>query len=1117
MVASAGTVIGANRNSLWYKDAVIYQLHVKSFFDNDGDGIGDFKGLSQKLDYLQDLGVSALWLMPFCRSPLRDDGYDISDYRAIHPAYGTLKDFRAFLKHSHQRGLRVITEMVLNHTSDQHPWFQRARRSKPGSPWRDWYVWSDTVQRYTDARVIFQDFESSNWSWDPVAGAYFWHRFYSHQPDLNYDNPKVRKAIHDIVDFWLGLGVDGLRLDAIPYLFEREGTTCENLPETHQFLKELRAHVDAKFQDRILLGEANQWPEDAVAYFGEGDECHMAFHFPLMPRLFMAVHMEDSFPIRDILQQTPALPEASQWAIFLRNHDELTLEMVTDEERDYMYRIYAQDPRMRINLGIRRRLFPLLGNHRRRTELVNALLFSLPGTPIIYYGDEIGMGDNVYLGDRDGVRTPMQWSTDRNSGFSQANPQKLFLPVIIAPEYHCEVINVEVQESNPHSVLWWMRRLISLRNKFKAFSRGSIEILNHDNPRIFAFVRRFQDERLLVVANLSRFVQYAELDLTAYRGMVPVELFGKAAFPAVQSTPYFLSIGPHSFFWFYLTPSRATAETVSTTPEAAALPVLEADLDWRHSFPGKADRPGLEEALSIFVTHSPWFGSRARLLKRTHVLEVFPLTEGSRRWLLVLLKAEYLSGDDELYAVPLTCADGPEAERLLADHPSAAVATLKCKGGRAPCLLADATADPAFGELLLQAFFQRRHIPGKRSHLRATTTPAFRRLLPKDGVFPASTIMPVEQRNTTLQFGDRLALKFIRRLSFGISPDFEIGRLLTEKGFPHCAPVGGALELQTDNGEFMTIAVLQGYVTHQGNAWTITLGRLRKFFEIARLRRSGEAPPALPPGSLQALMEIPPSPEALESIGDFLESARLLGRRTAEMHACLASITNRPEFKPEPFSKLYQRSLYQSMRTLAGRSIPLLRWQINRLPEEERGLAAEVLEREPAINERFKALLNTRITVVRIRCHGDYHLRKVLYTGSDFVIIGFEGNPDRPISERRIKRSALFDVAGMLRSFHYVSQVALMEVENRAGSPADEGRMRGWAEFWNRWVGAQFLKSYLQEASDSRLVPASREELHLLLDTLLLEHAVGELGHEIQHRPEWAKIPLSAIHQLITL
>jgi len=1115
MVKSTDTATGLDRNPLWYKDAVIYQLHVKSFFDSDGDGIGDFNGLSLKLDYLQELGVSALWLMPFCFSPLRDDGYDIADYRLIHPAYGTLRDFRVFLKQAHQRGLRVITELVLNHTSDQHPWFQRARRSKPGSPWRDWYVWSDTPQRFTEARVIFQDFESSNWTWDPVAGSYFWHRFYSHQPDLNYDHPKVRRAMRDVVDFWFGLGVDGLRLDAIPYLFEREGTNCENLPETHQFLKDLRAHVDTKFQDRMLLGEANQWPEDAVAYFGEGAECHMAYHFPLMPRLFMAVHMEDSFPIRDILQQTPAIPDSCQWAIFLRNHDELTLEMVTDEERDYMYRVYAQDPRMRINLGIRRRLFPLLGNHRRRTELVNALLFSLPGTPIIYYGDEIGMGDNVYLGDRNGVRTPMQWSTDRNAGFSHADPQKLFLPVIISPEYHCEVINVEVQESNPHSVLWWMRRLISLRNKFKAFSRGSIEVLRPDNPRIFAFIRRFQSERLLVVANLSRFVQYTELDLSAYQGMVPVELFGKSAFPAIQSAPYFLSIGPHSFFWFYLAPGQPAADTASKASEAAALPVVEVDLDWRHGFPGHANRPALEEALSAFVTRSPWFAGRERPLKHTRLQDVFPLNQGSHRWYLVLLQAEYLAGDPETYAIPLACLNGPEAERVLANHPSAAVATLKRKGRPATCLLVDALADASFGEWLLEALSQRRRFPVRRSELRGTTTRAFRTLQPKGGPWTNATIMPAQRRNTMLQFGDRLVLKFIRQLTPGVNPDLEIGRFLTQKRFPHCAPVAGALELHTDHGEPMTIAILQGYVAHEGDAWRCTLDHLQRFFESLRLRYGGEGPPSSPTASPAALVDAVVPPEALEIIGGYLELARLLGRRTAAMHACLASATDRPEFKPEPFSKLYQRSLYQSMRTLAGRSIPRLRWQFNRLPDDARGLAADVLAREPEIIERFKALVDRKIAALRIRCHGDYHLRQVLFTGGDFVIIDFEGDPGRPITERRLKRNGLWDVTGMLRSFHYASHAALLEEQARAPVPAGEDFRSSWAVFWRRWVGVEFLKSYLREASGTRLVPANREELQLLSDTLLLERAVGELNYEISHRPHWAQVPLSAILELL--
>src|SRR3954464_3100932 len=472
---------------LWYKDAVIYEVHVRAFADGNGDGIGDFVGLTEKIDYIADLGVNTIWLLPFYPSPLKDDGYDIADYTTVHQSYGTLDDFKTFLDVAHARGLKVITELVINHTSDQHPWFQAARRAPPGSPERDFYVWSDTPDKYRGVRIIFQDFEPSNWSWDPVAKAYYWHRFYAHQPDLNYDNPAVIAAILPLVDYWFDLGVDGLRLDAAPYLYEREGTNCENLPETHDFLKHLRRHVDARFPDRMLLAEANQWPEDAIAYFGTGDECHMAFHFPVMPRLFMAVRMEDRYPIIDILQQTPPIPDTCQWAMFLRNHDELTLEMVTDEERDYMYRAYATDPQARINLGIRRRPAPLLGNDRRKIELMLGLLCSLPGTPVLYYGDEIGMGDNFYLGDRNGVRTPMQWSGDRNAGFSRANPQKLFLPVVIDPEYHFEALNVEAQQNNPSALLWWVKRLLAARKRTQAFGRGTLAFLQPDNYKVLAF------------------------------------------------------------------------------------------------------------------------------------------------------------------------------------------------------------------------------------------------------------------------------------------------------------------------------------------------------------------------------------------------------------------------------------------------------------------------------------------------------------------------------------------------------------------------------------------------------------------------------------------------------
>ena len=529
---------------LWYKDAIIYEAHVRAFYDSNADGMGDFKGLAEKLDYLEDLGVTAIWLLPFFPSPWRDDGYDISDFRNVHPSYGTLRDFQNFLKEAHRRNLRVITELVINHTSDQHEWFQKSRRAEPGSSWRDFYVWSDSPDKYDGTRIIFKDFEPSNWSWDPVAKAYYWHRFFSHQPDLNFDSPLVRRSIMRTLDFWAQMGVDGFRLDAIPYLFEREGTSSENLPETHQFLADIRRHMDANYPGCMLLAEANMWPEDAVAYFGKGDECHMSFHFPLMPRLFMALRLEDRLPIIEILNRTPAIPETCQWAMFLRNHDELTLEMVTDEERDYMYRVYASDQRARINLGIRRRLAPLLGNDRSRIEVMNALLFSMPGTPVLYYGDEIGMGDNVYLGDRNGVRTPMQWSPDRNAGFSATNPQRLYLPVNIDPAYHYEAINVESQEENANSLLNWTKRLIALRKQYKAFGRGTLEFLSPSNQRVLAFVRRYDEEVILVVANLSRFAQAVELDLPKFSGCTPVEMFGRTEFPVVEKDYYPITSGP---------------------------------------------------------------------------------------------------------------------------------------------------------------------------------------------------------------------------------------------------------------------------------------------------------------------------------------------------------------------------------------------------------------------------------------------------------------------------------------------------------------------------------------------------------------------------------------------
>jgi maltose alpha-D-glucosyltransferase/alpha-amylase len=538
-------------DALWYKDAVIYQVHVRAFQDSNGDGIGDFVGLTQRLEYLQQLGIDTIWLMPFFPSPLRDDGYDISDYCSVHPSYGTLDDFKAFLGAAHQRGIRVIVELVLNHTSDQHPWFQESRKSLD-NPYRHWYVWSDTDTRYHGVRIIFVDTELSNWAWDPVSKAYYWHRFFSHQPDLNFDNPAVREEIWNVMKFWLEMGIDAFRLDAVPYLVEREGTSCENLPETHGVIKELRAKLDEQFPGKMLLAEANQWPADLIPYFGQGDEFHMAFHFPLMPRMFMGLKLEDRKPITEILQQTPKIPEACQWSLFLRNHDELTLEMVTDLERDYMYDEYARDRSMRLNVGIRRRLAPLLENDRRRIELMNGLLMSLPGTPIIYYGDEIGMGDNVHLGDRNGVRTPMQWDGSWNAGFSSADPESLYSALILNPLYGYQVVNVASQRRSPHSLLSWMRRLIQVRKSNPVFGRGSIEFLYPGNHRVLAFIRQLGNEIVLAVNNLSSSAQAVELDLSRYKGNILIEMFGRNLFPRVGDLPYLLTLGPYQFYWFRL-------------------------------------------------------------------------------------------------------------------------------------------------------------------------------------------------------------------------------------------------------------------------------------------------------------------------------------------------------------------------------------------------------------------------------------------------------------------------------------------------------------------------------------------------------------------------------------
>jgi len=1101
---------------LWYKDAVIYELHVRAFADSDGDGVGDFRGLTERLDYLQDLGVTALWILPFYPSPLRDDGYDIADYRKVNPAYGTIADFRRFLREAHKRGLRVITELVINHTSDQHPWFQRARRAKPGSIHRDFYVWSDTPDKYADARIIFQDFETSNWTWDPVARQYFWHRFYSHQPDLNFENPHVRKAIFSVMDHWFEMGVDGMRLDAVPYLFEREGTNCENLDETHQVLKELRSRLDEKHSSRMLLAEANQWPEDASAYFGDGDECHMNFHFPLMPRLFMAVRMEDRYPIIDILDQTPEIPENAQWALFLRNHDELTLEMVTDEERDYMYRVYAGDRQSRINLGIRRRLAPLLGNNRRKIELLNGLLLSLPGTPVLYYGDEIGMGDNIYLGDRDSVRTPMQWSADRNGGFSRANPQKLFLPVIIDPEYHHEAINVESQRGNPHSLFWWMKRAIALRQRHQVFGRGDIEFLLPDNHRVLVYTRSYEDDTVLVVANLSRFVQCVELDLSGHAGVTPVELFGQNPFPAIGELPYFLTLGPHSFYWFSLKKSR---ERIAIDAAAGELPTLNATKDWDELLRGKT-KARLERILPAALENKRWFGGKARTVQDVSIQEETPISTDAGEVRLIVFEVHYTDGEPESYQLPLTLAAGNDEERVLRDHPAAAIARVSLRSGEGGVLY-DASVEPAFGKSLLSIIDKRRKLRGHAGEIVGVRGKAFRSIA--GGAISSIDAAPsrAEQSNTSILFGDRFIMKLYRRVAPGVNPDLEIGRFLTEeRGFQNTARIAGSIDFEAPKTEPKTLAVLQEFIPNEGDGWRHALDALGQFFERVQTSvTDGEGIVVEPPEASAFDLLADDCPENVaELIGPYMASVELLGRRTAEMHVALAKPAESAAFRPEPFSQLYRRSLYQSMRNMTGRAIRTLRKRLASLDEPTETIACALIDGQKDVLARFREILSHGADALRTRIHGDYHLGQVLFTGRDFIIIDFEGEPARSLTERRLKRSPLRDVAGMLRSFDYAAHTAMFtQFQRWAAEPGgrEYERIERGARLWRAWTQKVFLASYLDIARNGDFLPEDDEGLRTLIDLFVLDKAMYELLYELNNRPTWVGIPLRGIVETV--
>jgi maltose alpha-D-glucosyltransferase/alpha-amylase len=1047
--------------TLWFKDAVIYELHVRSFSDSTGDGIGDFRGLRDRLGYFQDLGVTALWLLPFYPSPLRDDGYDIADYYSVNPSYGTHDDFRRFLDEAHRRDLRVITELVINHTSDQHAWFQRARRAPDGSPERDFYVWSDTPKRFEEARIIFKDFESSNWAWDPVAQAYFWHRFYSHQPDLNFDNPAVREAVLEVMDFWLGLGVDGLRLDAIPYLFEREGTSCENLPETHAYLAQLRTHVDRKFPGTMLLAEANQWPEDAVKYFGAGDECHMSFHFPLMPRLFMGIQMEDRFPIIDILEQTPEIPDNCQWAIFLRNHDELTLEMVTDEERDYMYRLYAEDPRARINLGIRRRLAPLLDNNRRKIELINSLLLSLPGTPIIYYGDEIGMGDNFYLGDRNGVRTPMQWNSDRNAGFSRANPQQLFLPVIIDPEFHYEAINVDTQVKNLSSLFWWMRRVIDIRKRHPAFSQGSIEFLRPSNAKVLAYLRRHESETILVVANLSRFSQAVSIDLAGFAGSTAQELFSGDTFLEIPESPAPFTVGPHGFYWLQI----STGPSADITAEKVETPTIGVAPVWS---PALLDIL-CARILPAYLPSRRWFGHKQRTLRA--IRTVAAPGEGSLR--VLILELAFSDGESSTQVMPL--AIGEEAE---ADSVSAVLAHFA--DGKA---LLDALSVPACRQAVWNLMAEGRAWEDE-------TATVFGRTGGEEPPPVTSRILGGEQSNTTVAYEDRHLLKFLRQFEPGRHPDAEILRVLTENGFPHTPRLTGEICCRLPDGEGL-LGVMTEFVKNEGDGWTQALDAISRFFE----RVAGD--------------EMQEKHLTFEELAgtNFSQRAYQLGARTGALHSCLASLTDLPNFAPEPFTSLFQRSLYQSMRSQLRRTEAAVTRKLSDLDLETRQQAMNWIAATPQILEAYGILLKKRFPAQKIRVHGDYHLGQVLNTGNDFVILDFEGEPRKGLGERLLKRSPLVDVAGMLRSFDYAVEASLLKEK-------DPARLRPWASRWLDLVSSSFLEGYLEETAGTAFLPEG-EDFRTLLNLFILDKVTYEIGYELNYRPSFIPIPISGASRLL--
>ncbi len=1094
-----------NKSKDWYKDAIIYQAHVRSFKDSNGDGIGDFKGMIQKLGYLKSLGVTAIWILPFYKSPLKDGGYDISDFTAINEDYGTMADFKRFIREAHKKGLRVITELVLNHTSNEHKWFERAQHAKPGSSYRDFYVWNDTPDKYTDARIIFQDFEISNWSWDPIAKSYYWHRFYSHQPDLNFDNPRVHDAVIKVLDFWLQIGVDGLRLDAVPYLYEREGTNCENLPETHEFLKKLRKHIDDNHDDKMLLAEANQWPDDASAYFGTGDECHMSFHFPLMPRLYMSMRMEDRFPLVDILDQTPAIPENCQWAIFLRNHDELTLEMVTDEERDYMYKSFAKDNKQRINLGIRRRLAPLLENDRKNIELLNILLFSLPGTPIVYYGDEIGMGDNYYLGDRDGVRTPMQWTADRNAGFSTAEPQRLFLPVIFNHDYHYETINVENHEQKTSSLLWWMRRIIAKRKEYKAFSRGDIEFIDTNNSKILAFTRTYQKQKILVIVNLSRYSQLAELDLSKYAGYVPVEVFGRNWFPVIDEDPYVFPLQFKNYFWFELKEQVEEERLDYLSPDTRLELTAK---DWNQMSAPAVN--ALKDIMFGYVQKSRWFRGKAKKIKSIELNDTIPLSTGKFNSYILFIEIFYIEGRNEQYVIPLSVITSEEVTEKKNKHLESLIAYVEIDGHEG--LLYDGSYNPMVRDILMKLILQKGKVKHKKGAIAGIPGRNISRKVNKSELPLPSRVLLAEQSNTSILYDNKFFFKLYRAPEEGNNPELEIIRVLTEHtSFRNFPTFAGALEYESDNRENIGMGILVDYIPNEGNAWEFVQSSIDRYFD----RIIEEKDELMAANYGEHVAEAAGREKMIELVGSFVtEMIALLGKRTAELHLALASVKGKKDFGQEPFSLLYQKSLYQSFRTLIKRTFSQMKSSKKKLNEDQVKLIDEVLGNESLLLSTMKSTLERKkIHTSKIRVHGDYHLGQVLFTGKDFVIIDFEGEPARSMTARKIKHCPFKDVAGMLRSFHY--SIYMGKVANESKMPESTDFLNPWLEAWYKTVEDIFIESYLETAGDASFIPEEKEQLHDLMAIYTIEKAVYELDYEVNNRPDWLHIPLFGLKMIM--